>query len=216
MAKKRGLWIPMEIMMDKRLTNTEKIVISVLISLDGGQGCFATNNYLAEFCTIRPETVSRVISKAKKLGLLDVSSLDNKSRKVDILSRAPCENIKGTLTNNQCNPPSNHILYYNTDYNTGETAHTPASPGDTIPPTVDMVRGYVQEMGYTVNPQRFIDYYTAQGWTVRGSPVRDWKALVRCWQGSEKNRTIKSQKELDKDRAYVEDVDEEWLEIWNR
>ena len=51
-----------------------------------------------------------------------------------------------------------------------------------IPPTVEEVQAYCQERGNDVDPQRFIDYYTANGWLVGKNKMKDWKACVRTWE----------------------------------
>ena len=57
------------------------------------------------------------------------------------------------------------------------------------PPTVDEVQEYVTEKGYDVDPERFVNYYTAIGWKVSGkSPMKDWKAAVRNWVAMDKKR----------------------------
>lgn len=54
------------------------------------------------------------------------------------------------------------------------------------PPTLDEVTAYCQERKNNVNPARFIDYYTANGWKVGKNPMRDWKAAVRNWERSDR------------------------------
>lgn len=54
------------------------------------------------------------------------------------------------------------------------------------PPTVEDVQAYCDEKGYAVDPGRFVDYYTSNGWRVGKNPMRDWKAAVRTWNGKEK------------------------------
>lgn len=54
------------------------------------------------------------------------------------------------------------------------------------PPTVDEVRVYCAEKGYSVDPERFVDFYTSNGWRVGRNPMKDWKASVRTWNGKEK------------------------------
>lgn len=55
------------------------------------------------------------------------------------------------------------------------------------PPTLEEVRAYCAERHNTVDPQRFIDYYTANGWVQgKGKPVKDWKACVRTWERPQK------------------------------
>lgn len=55
------------------------------------------------------------------------------------------------------------------------------------PPTVEEVAAYCMERGNRIDPQRFVDYYTANGWTTGRTKVVDWKACVRTWEGRDKN-----------------------------
>lgn len=32
-----------------------------------------------------------------------------------------------------------------------------------------------------IDPERFVDYYSSNGWKVGKNPMRDWKAAVRAW-----------------------------------
>lgn len=51
-----------------------------------------------------------------------------------------------------------------------------------IPPTVAEVRAYCQERQNNVDAERFVDYYTSNGWKVGKNPMKDWKAAVRTWE----------------------------------
>ena len=54
------------------------------------------------------------------------------------------------------------------------------------PPSVEEVKTYCTERQNGVDAQRFVDFYTANGWTQgRGKPIKDWKATVRTWEGRE-------------------------------
>lgn len=56
-----------------------------------------------------------------------------------------------------------------------------------VAPSVDEVRAYCKERGNRVDPQRFVDFYTANGWTQgRGKPIKDWRAAVRTWEARDK------------------------------
>jgi hypothetical protein len=52
------------------------------------------------------------------------------------------------------------------------------------PPTEAEVSAYCAERGGLVNPQAWINHYTANGWRVGKSPMRDWRAAVRTWEAS--------------------------------
>lgn len=55
------------------------------------------------------------------------------------------------------------------------------------PPTVEEVRSYCQERNNGINPEAFVDFYTANGWTQgRGKPIKDWRAAVRTWEARDK------------------------------
>ena len=57
------------------------------------------------------------------------------------------------------------------------------------PPTVDQVREYCMERRNKVDPQRFCDFYEANGWKQgKGKPIVDWKAAVRTWEREEVSR----------------------------
>lgn len=50
------------------------------------------------------------------------------------------------------------------------------------PPTVEEVRAYCIERKNSVDANRFVDFYTANGWMVGKNKMKDWKAAVRTWE----------------------------------
>lgn len=67
-----------------------------------------------------------------------------------------------------------------------EAPQTPRKRGERktfVQPTIEEVTAYCRERGNTVDPQLFVDHYTANGWRVGGkSPMKDWRASVRTWE----------------------------------
>ena len=55
-------------------------------------------------------------------------------------------------------------------------------------PTKEEVMAYCKERNNRVDPERFIDYYTANGWKVGKNPMKDWKAAVRTWEKGDQGR----------------------------
>jgi hypothetical protein len=51
-----------------------------------------------------------------------------------------------------------------------------------IPPIFSDVQSYCQERGNIVDPQRWFDHYTANGWMVGKNKMKDWKAAIRTWE----------------------------------
>ena len=50
------------------------------------------------------------------------------------------------------------------------------------PPTLEEVKSYCLERKNNVDAQRFIDYYSSNGWMVGKNKMKDWKAAVRTWE----------------------------------
>lgn len=73
------------------------------------------------------------------------------------------------------------------------------------PPTVEQVREYCWERGNNVDPQRFVDYYSSNGWMVGKNKMKDWKAAVRTWEQSDKG---KPQKQPKKTKSFLDLVDD--------
>ena len=57
-----------------------------------------------------------------------------------------------------------------------------AAPPRFVKPTLEAVRDYCAEKGYSnVDPADFVDYYESNGWKVGKSPMKDWKRTVNRW-----------------------------------
>jgi len=63
------------------------------------------------------------------------------------------------------------------DTDTVSHTHTAFSP-----PTVEQVTEYCAERKNSVDPQKFVDFYTCKGWMVGKNKMRDWKSAVRTWE----------------------------------
>lgn len=69
------------------------------------------------------------------------------------------------------------------------------------PPTLEEVKAYCQERKNNINPERFIDYYTSNGWMVGKSKMKDWKAAVRTWEGNSKDKNNNNSNEQQQKQA---------------
>ena len=56
------------------------------------------------------------------------------------------------------------------------------------PPSVDDVREYCNERGYTtIDPDRFISYYAARQWKSGQTAISDWRAAADSWHRKDVN-----------------------------
>lgn len=49
------------------------------------------------------------------------------------------------------------------------------------PPTLEDVRDYCKSNALNVNAELWIAHYQSNGWTIGGTPMRDWRASLRVW-----------------------------------
>lgn len=59
----KGVWIPKEIYLDINLNWTEKIMLIEIDSLDGENGCFASNEHFAKHLMISKDRAGKIINK---------------------------------------------------------------------------------------------------------------------------------------------------------
>ncbi len=87
-------------------------------------------------------------------------------------------------------------------------------------PTLEEVKAYCDERGNRVDPERWMDYYTANGWKVGRNPMKDWKATVRNWEKGEQRKPVEianSQASGEQRAKTVSDIIEEmWVEQGGR
>ena len=50
-----------------------------------------------------------------------------------------------------------------------------------VPPTLEMVQAYCREKGYHIDPEAFMAYYDAVGWSVGKKMMKSWKPRGRRW-----------------------------------
>lgn len=133
-------------------------------------------------------------------------SIDREIDKV-VVSDLPYTDIPTTVkpttrnpTTNNNNINSNNINNNNNKerYEQPEVANSLNSPKRNsrfIPPTAEEVREYCVEHNYSVDPQRFVDFYECKGWMVGKNKMKDWKAAVRTWARRDQKEVTKDEPE---------------------
>lgn len=91
-------------------------------------------------------------------------------------------------------------IYDNTNDNTTNIIEREGEQAPTHPkarflkPTLEEIREYCLSRNNYVDPERFFDYYEANGWKVGKNPMKDWRAAVRTWESREKSEAPKKTK----------------------
>ena len=76
------------------------------------------------------------------------------------------------------------------------------------PPTLEEVQAYCFERQNGVDAERFIDYYTSNGWQVGKNKMKDWKAAVRTWEKSGYNKPTGKAQEQGSGNIFVDMLQE--------
>jgi hypothetical protein len=78
----KGIWIPREIWLNKKISNHAKLLWAEIHSLHDRQsgGCYASNDYLCEFLNIKITRLKEVMKELRDLGFLVDVSFDGRQR----------------------------------------------------------------------------------------------------------------------------------------
>ncbi len=87
------------------------------------------------------------------------------------------ESIKEGAGGSEIPPVGNHSGSTSADKPREVAAKRPAF----VAPSLQEVKDYVSEKGYTVDAQRFIDFYESKGWMIGKNKMKDWRAAIRTW-----------------------------------
>uniref|UniRef100_A0A6M3IJ48 Putative DNA binding, helix-turn-helix domain containing protein n=1 Tax=viral metagenome TaxID=1070528 RepID=A0A6M3IJ48_9ZZZZ len=72
--------IPAEVFYDSNLTDTAKFLFPIIESLDNVDGCFASNEYLAEILKVSAPTITRSVSVLIQFGYIEKIGFDGRKR----------------------------------------------------------------------------------------------------------------------------------------
>ena len=82
-----GVWIPKKYWLDENLSIVEVTFMAEIESLDGDNGCYASNNHFAEFFGMTASRVSQIINSLSDRGYLQISYEKNGKQVVSRLIR---------------------------------------------------------------------------------------------------------------------------------
>ena len=70
-----------------------------------------------------------------------------------------------------------------------------------VPPTLEMVQAYCKEKGYHIDPEAFMAYYDAVGWSVGKKAMKSWKRAAAYWERNEKKWKAEAKERRDAYRS---------------
>lgn len=149
---------------------------------------FRTNNSLCGLMNIGEKALINARNELKQYELIDfvTSKKRGQSTKYSILynTKAGTNAVQTQYKGSTEEVQTADIIRYKTETKTKKDIPSGISQKSKrfVPPTVDQVREYCQERGNTVDPERFVAFYSSKGWMVGRNKMKDWKASVRTWE----------------------------------
>lgn len=186
----RFILIPEQVYRDNRLSPRAVLLYGLVLSLSQNGFCWANNRFFAERLGVSKDRVSRIVSELAECGFVRLSpDPDSGTRRIYPLvenaawvgkkANTPCQEHQTPLGEN-----ANHRKYL--DQNIENTS---AKRKRFQPPSVSEVSDYCREHNLSMDAERFVDYYTANGWMAGRSRMRDWQAAARNWARREQPNT---------------------------
>ena len=81
MKEFKGIWIPYEVLTDKKLNDKEKMIYSMILSLSKENDCMISNTYISNLLNICNVQASRIINSLKKKGYIIVKIIYKENSK---------------------------------------------------------------------------------------------------------------------------------------
>ena len=202
MAKREGYAICFnEWLFDNRIKN-ELPLLLLISSLCAKNGiCYGSNSYFAEKFNMDEKTVSRKIKKLEKLNYIQISyikrgfEIQKREIRVTNLSLEGQKNHPSGDKN--VTPSSDKNVTPSSDKNVTDNITSINSTSidnnnyvivigqkqkKFVKPSLKEISDYCKERNNDVNPERFLNYYEANGWKVGRNNMKDWKAAIRTWE----------------------------------
>jgi len=174
----KGVWIPAEIWLDKRLTLVDRALLAEIDSFSGnGKSFHKGNDTIQEEYGISRNTVGRSLKKLETLGFVEIT-FNGRVRNVTTRAGSIPKMGKQSPQNGEAASPND------TPTNTRErTKNNTSKKRGARPRDLEEVIGAFKEVGAEESDaMAFFDYYEANGWTQgKNKPIKDWKAAARGW-----------------------------------
>ena len=172
----KGIWIPIEIWMDKDLSWNEKILLMEIDSFTSkDRECYISNEYIAELLGVSVSWASKCLSHLLDLGLVRVVKFDGRKRYVESTIQFKADLNDSSMQDGIKVPHTNNNEYINNTLSNKDTRQK------FVKPSIEEIRQYCQEKGVNVDAEQFFNFYESKGWLIGKSPMENWRAAVSTW-----------------------------------
>ncbi len=152
----KGLYLPAALLAENRISLPEKIILADIHSLTLNGNYNFTYPAIGRKFNIHRSTAIRAIERLG--GKLDLIRSEGKTQNRGLVLTEKAEQFFSKTP-------------------------TPREPSQFVKPKdAAEVEAYAKSIGYEIDGQRFIDWYSERDWKVGKNKMRDWRAAVRTWK----------------------------------
>ena len=121
MKEFKGIWIPYEVLTDKKLNDKEKMIYSMILSLSKENDCTISNTYIGNLLNICNIQASRIINSLKKKEYVKIEIVYKQNSKEIALRKIipinKCVNTPKQISDEPINKNVKDIINNNKIYN---------------------------------------------------------------------------------------------------
>ena len=164
----------------------EKCLLAEINALDHGEGCWASNEFLAEKFASTTASIANILSKLRALGLLENTNFDGRKRLIKVKA-ALTQRLRQHQPSGEgsINPAviqnGSHYIEEKTDEITvkKQSVHSTRFKEPTRDEVLEEAK--VHSMP-EIEADKFLNYYGANGWKVGRNPMKCWKRAFATWR----------------------------------
>ena len=107
----KGIWIPIEILTDKKLSDKEKTIYAIIIYLSKENNyCYCTNKTISRLLNITITQVSRLVNSLKDKNYIDIELIyKENSKQVEMRKLIPIQKYEDTYLQKVQYPPHKNV-----------------------------------------------------------------------------------------------------------
>ena len=107
----KGIWIPIELLTDKKLSDKEKTIYAIIIYLSRENNyCYCTNKTISELLNITVTQVSRLVNSLKDKNYINIELIyKENSKQVEMRKLIPIQKYEDTYLQKVQYPPHKNV-----------------------------------------------------------------------------------------------------------
>lgn len=105
----KGIWIPREVWLHPNLNTQQKCLLAEIVSLEGDEGCYASNEYFMNFFKCSKEKIQKDLQVLKKEKLIWIDRMTGRMRFIKTVHPRGVKNYTPEVS--KITPPYNNKVY---------------------------------------------------------------------------------------------------------